>query len=131
MFAWLKRWRAPEVPLTGAPAVRRLKSYQAGSGYVYQYVYRGQRRKGRDVEYVFDSSADRKTWFPVSITVPDSSVAGWEHDHRRTLTGTERYAVAKLALMARFDEAEAPGLLREPITVSDPAARQILATLGI
>ena len=131
MFEWLKRRREPDLPLTGAPAVRRLKSYQAGSGYVYQYVYRGQRRKGREVEYVFDSSADRKTWFPVSITVPDSSVAGWEHDHQRTLTGTERYAVAKLALIARFDETEAPGLLREPITVSDPAARQILATLGI
>lgn len=131
MFAWLKRRRAPALPLTGAPAVRRLKNYQAGTGYVYQYVYLGQRRKGREVEYVFDSSADRKTWFPVSITVPDSALTGWEHDQRRALTGAERYAVAKLALMARFDEAEAPGLLREPVLVTGAAARQILANLGI
>ena len=31
------------LPLTGAPAVRRLKSYSAQSGYVYQYFYEGQR----------------------------------------------------------------------------------------
>ncbi len=131
MFAWLKRKRAAEVPLTGAPEVRRLKTYQAASGYVLQYAYLGQRRQGKEVEYVFDSCADRKTWFPVSITVPDSSVNGWERDHRRTLSATERYAVAKLALMARFDEVEAPGVLREPVGVSESAARDILATLDI
>lgn len=131
MFGWLKHRRAAEIPLTGAPSIRRLKSYQANSGYVYQYVYLGQRRKGREVEFVFDSSADRKTWFCVSITVPDNSVRGWEEEHSRTLTGTERYAIAKLALMARFDEVEAPGILRDPVTVSEAAAREILVTLDI
>ena len=53
------------VPLTGAPAVRRLKSYSAQSGYVYQYFYEGQRpfRSGGEsgVEFVFTLSADRKS----------------------------------------------------------------------
>jgi len=131
MFDWLKHRRGADIPLTGAPPVRRLKSYQANSGYVYQYVYLGQRRKGREVEFVFDSSADRKTWFCVSITVPDSAVSGWEREYSRTLNGTELYAIAKLALMARFDEVEAPGILREAVTVSEATAREILATLDI
>ena len=53
-------------PLTGAPAVRRMKSYSAQSGYVYQYFYEGQRpfRSGGEsgIEFVFTVSADRKAF---------------------------------------------------------------------
>jgi len=52
-----------EAPLTGAPAVRRQKTYSAESGYVYQYYYEGQRPASRDgssgIEFVFNVSADR------------------------------------------------------------------------
>ena len=54
--------------LTGAPPVRRMKSYSAQSGYVYQYYYEGQRlfRHGPDhgTEFVFSLSPDRKAGTP-------------------------------------------------------------------
>ena len=34
-------------PLAGAPPVRRLKTYSARSGYVYQYRYQGSRPSSR------------------------------------------------------------------------------------
>src|SRR5438067_10287353 len=91
-----------EAPLTGAPSVRRLKTYSAQSGYVYRYHYEGQRpfRSGGEsgTEFVFSISADRKTWRPTGVLLGDSAVAGWESAHARELSGTERYAVAKMAL---------------------------------
>src|SRR5207302_5733890 len=60
-------------PLTGAPPVRRLKTYSAQSGYVYQYYYEGHRdfRSGGEsgTEFVFQISADRKTWDATSVLV--------------------------------------------------------------
>ena len=43
------------VPLSGAPPIRRLKTYSAQSGYVYQYFYEGQRplRGEAGTEFVF------------------------------------------------------------------------------
>ena len=61
-------------PLSGAPAIRRMKTYSAQSGYVYQYFYEGQRPlRGAEggTEFVFSVSADRKTWHPVSVLVGD------------------------------------------------------------
>src|ERR1017187_5582978 len=86
------------LPLSGAPAVRRLKSYSAQSGYVYQYFYQGQRpfRGGgeRGLEFGFTASADRRTWHPVSVLVAEGAVRAWEQAHAHPLSSTERYAVA-------------------------------------
>src|SRR5512140_2137766 len=86
-------------PLSGAPAVRRLKTYSAQSGYVYQYFYAGWRpyRHGSESgsEFVFDVSADRKTSCDLSVFVNDAAVAAWESRHGRTLTANERYAISK------------------------------------
>src|SRR5215471_7559985 len=99
-------------PLTGAPAVRRLKSYSAQSGYVYQYFYEGQRpfRSGGEsgIEYVFTVSADRKTYHPVSVMVMEAALAAWEQTHERALSSTERYAIGKMALFQAFDERGTP-----------------------
>jgi hypothetical protein len=52
-----RRFFAPKpVPLSGAPAIRRMKTYSAQSGYVYQYFYEVQRP---GTEFVFSVSADR------------------------------------------------------------------------
>ncbi len=50
------------LPLTGAPAVRRMKTYSAQSGYVYQYYFEGYRPLPVEsgVEFVFQISSDRK-----------------------------------------------------------------------
>src|SRR4051794_774982 len=104
-----ERFRRPtKAPLTGAPAVRRLKTYSAQSGYVYQYFYTGQRpyRDGPEsgTEFVFDISADRKTSHAISVFVGDTAAQAWEETHGRTLIGNERYAIAKMALFQAFDE---------------------------
>src|ERR1700704_2041847 len=107
MFDW---FRKKDAPLTGAPAVRREKTYSAESGYVYQYFYEGQRaakrQSGSGTQFVFHVSADRKSSFPVSVFVSDSALEVWETEHDRTLSSTERYAVAKMALFQAFDQRE-------------------------
>ena len=136
MFDWLKRLgkQAP-APLTGAPAVRRQKTHSALSGYVYQYYYEGQRPSATDgeeaTEFVFDVTADRKASYPVSVFVPQPAVKAWERSHGRNISGTERYAIAKMALFQAFDERENPEKMREPVTVDEVAVESILATLEI
>src|SRR5258708_37937535 len=80
-------------PLTGAPTVRRQKTYSAQSGYVYQYYYAGQRASDAEpaTEFVFDVSADRKTSNPISVLVLNEAVDAWQRQHGRELTSAERY----------------------------------------
>jgi hypothetical protein len=122
-------------PLTGAPAVRRLKSYSAQSGYVYQYFYEGQRpfHSGGEsgAEFVFTVSADRKTFHPVSIVVAEGALRGWEQAHARELSSTERYAVSKMALFQAFDERATPGLMKREVRVRAADVAAILETLGL
>lgn len=132
MWEWLRRRPAP---LTGAPQVRRQKTYSAQSGYVYQYHYEGQREaaRGRErgAEYVFEVTADRKTSFPVSVFVGSEALAVWEQRHGRALTATERYAIAKMALFVAFDEREHPRQMREEVRVRPADVEAILERLGI
>src|SRR6266849_4834204 len=98
MFGWIRKKTAP---LTGAPAVRRQKTYSAESGYVYQYFYEGQRPAERDgspgAQYVFSVSSDRKASVPVSVFLSEEALGIWQTGHDRQLGSTERYAVAKMA----------------------------------
>jgi hypothetical protein len=132
MFDWLRK---KEVPLSGAPVVRRQKTHSAESGYVYQYFYEGQRAAKRDgaagTQYVFNVSADRKSSFPVSVFISDKALAEWQADHGRQLGSTERYAIAKLALFQAFDQRESPAAMSEEICVSDADVAAFLATLDI
>jgi hypothetical protein len=121
--------------LTGAPAVRRQKTYSAQSGFVYQYYFEGRRpyarASQRGAEYVFDVSADRKTSFAVSVLVSDDAVAQWEARHGRSLTSTERYAIAKLSLFQAFDERPRPELMREIILARHADVEAILESLDL
>ena len=53
--------------------VRRIKSYSAENGYVYQYqfqdVHPAQRDTAKGNEFIYYVSADRKTMFPIRIFV--------------------------------------------------------------
>ena len=126
-------FRKKPAPLTGRPAVRRQKTYSAQTGYVYQYFYEGYRASAgeRGTEYVFDVSADRRTSAPVSVLVSDAAVESWQKETARTLSGTEKYAVAKMALFQALDERAAPEALREPVRVRPADIQAILATLNI
>jgi hypothetical protein len=123
MWDWLKKrnMAAAPVTLTGAPEVRRMKTYSAQSGYVYQYVFQGQRDREWDgekgTEYVFDVSADRKTWMPVGVFVAEASLRSWEQAEGRDLSRPQQFAIAKIALFQAFDEREKPEQMRELVRV--------------
>jgi hypothetical protein len=136
MWNWLRRkGERGQTPLTGAPAVRRLKTYSAGSGYVYQYYFDGSRAAERNrlagMEYVFQVSATRRDYFPVSIFLPARSVSGWQDESGRWLSDTERYAVAKMALLAAFDARENPAGMAADVIVTAADAEAILADLDL
>jgi hypothetical protein len=121
--------------LAGAPAVRRMKTYSAQSGYVYQYFYEGHRdyRISGDagIEYVFSVSADRKTWSEISVMVGQAAVHDWEQRHSRELSPTERYAISKIALFQAFDERAEPSSMKDPVLVRPADVEAIVETLGL
>jgi hypothetical protein len=126
-------FRRKRVPLTGAPAVRRLKTYSAQSGFVYQYFYLGHRATHEDgggTEFCFDVSADRKTSVEVAVIVADAAVRAWEQAHGRTLINNERYAAAKMSLFQAFDE-RPPERMSEPVYVRAADLEAIIAMLGL
>lgn len=92
--------------------VRRVKSYSAANGYVYQYCfYEGNRtiyEGGPAGEFVYAVSADRKTTFPLRIIVRQSVLQSWAAANGRVLTSSEEYAVAKMRLLQAFDEGSVP-----------------------
>ena len=130
---WRSWFARKPSPLTGAPAVRRQKTYSARTGYVYQYFYEGQRAAHPQpgAEFVFDVSADRKTSTPVSVFVLESAVEAWQREHGRALASTELYAVAKMALFQAFDERADPAAMRGAVRVDAGAVADILRTLEI
>ncbi|HVP48513.1 MAG TPA: hypothetical protein VMT32_18085 [Bryobacteraceae bacterium] len=130
MFRWFSKKAGP---LSGAPAVRRQKTYSAQSGYVYQYFYEGHRPMAapRGTEYVFNVSPDRKSSSQVSVFVTDDVMLSWQQESGRTLSATEQYAIAKMALFQAFDERETPEAMRMAVHVGPGDVRAILASLNI
>jgi len=112
-----------------------MKTYSAQSGYVYQYFYEGHReyRAGGDggAEFVFSVSSDRKTWHETAVLVSDAGVLAWQQSHARELSGTERYALAKIALFQAFDERGEPALMREAVKVRPSDIDGIVEALGL
>lgn len=104
----------------------RLKTYSAESGYVYQYYF-AERRGGC---YVFQVSADRRSYRPVSVLLNEEAVTGFERAHGRLLNATERYAVVKLALFRAFDEHPGPGAPPGPVSVGAEEIERAAETLG-
>jgi hypothetical protein len=133
MPAWLDRlFSRPGAPaLRGAPAARRLKTYRAASGYVYHYYYLGFREAGLATEHMFETSGDRKEWFLVSVAVEEEAVRAWEAAHGRELNATERYAAAKMALFAAFDERARPVEMRAGVRVTAETIEGALGPLDL
>jgi hypothetical protein len=92
--------------------VRRMKTYTAQTGYVYQYYFVGKRPAMAEApeapatEYVYDVTKDRQTFFAVSIFLREHAVRSWAGSHGRELTEAEQYAIGKMALFGGFDEIE-------------------------
>ena len=93
-------------------AVRRIKSYSAANGYVYQYYFYEVNRVSLDGEaageFVYAISADRGTSFGLRIFVMQVALDAWAAANGRALTSSEEYAVAKMRLFQAFDEGVVP-----------------------
>ena len=98
-------------------AVRRVKSYSAANGFVYQYFFFEVNRiadeNGPAGEFVYAVSSDRKTTVGLRIVVRQSALAAWAETNGRELTSSEEYAVAKMRLFQAFDENSVPPNLVE------------------
>lgn len=112
-----------------------MKTYSAQSGYVYQYFYKGHRgyseASDSGTEYVFHVSSGRQEWYSISVFVGEEAVRGWQEEHARTLSATECYAVAKLALFQAFDERAEPERMKEPVLVHRSDMDGMIETLGL
>jgi hypothetical protein len=90
--------------------VRRVKTYTAQTGFVYEYYFVGKRAAlagdpfAPSTEFIFDVSSDRKTVFAVSIFLPPRALHEYTAERGRTLSEPEQYAAVKLRLMQAFDE---------------------------
>jgi hypothetical protein len=136
MWKWFRKQReSADQPLTGSPSHRRLKTYTAGSGYVYEYYYEGyrvaQRGEWTGAEHVFSVSADRKRWFPVPVFLPDNATAEWERENGRDLDSTERYAIVKMSLFQAFDDRDHPSEMEGDVLIDPKDIPEILTQLGL
>jgi len=120
-------------------AVRRVKSYSASNGYVYQYCFyevnRVTHEGGPAGEFIYSISADRKTSFLLRIVMLQSALEAWAKSNGRTLTSSEEYAVAKMRLFQAFDEGEvpvaAPGAEELRLLVDESRLENLLRMLDI
>ncbi len=120
-------------------AVRRVKSYSAADGYVYQYYFFEGNRAQRDGrpggEFTYVISADRRSTFPFKIFVRQSALDAWAKRNGRSLTSSEEYAVAKMRLFQAFDEGsvQAPpeGQQAREVVVDESNLEDLLGKLGI
>ena len=120
-------------------AVRRVKSYSAADGYVYQYYFfegnRAQRHGRPGGEFTYVISADRRSAFPFKIFVRQSALDAWAKRNGRSLTSSEEYAVAKMRLFQAFDEGSAQvppeGQQAREVVVDESNLEDLLGKLGI
>jgi hypothetical protein len=116
-------------------AVRRVKSYSAATGYVYQYYFyeveKVRRGASSGTEYTYMVSVDRQHVFPVHIFVQQDAVKKWSARAGQQLTGTEEYAIAKMRLFQAFDEIEGLAGKTPDLTVDDSNLETLLSQLDL
>jgi hypothetical protein len=120
---------AEKPELTGAPARMRVKTYSSESGYVYLYVYRGQRADEGGTSFVFslNREAGRRQ---VEIFAGTEAIREWERKDGRTLRTTEIYGVAKLAFFEFLDREDA-WEQQTPVSLTATDIERHLGTLGL
>ena len=115
--------------------VRRVKSYSAATGYVYQYyfyeVQKTRRGFSSGTEYVYMVSVDRKKVFPLRIFVRADAAEKWGSTAGRPLTGTEEYAAAKMRLFQALDEIEEIESRKPELVIDDSNLADLLSQLDL
>jgi hypothetical protein len=120
-------------------AVRRVKSYSAANGYVYQYCFYEVNRvveEGRPAgEFIYAVSVDRKSTFGLRILVFRAALEAWARSNGRPLSSSEEYAVAKIRLFRAFDENEVPAAAESArhisLVVDESNLEEMLQALNI
>jgi hypothetical protein len=126
-------------PMPRPDTVRRVKSYSAADGFVYQYYFfegnRAQQGGSPGGEFTYVISADRRSAFPFKIFVKQSALDAWAKQNGRPLSSSEEYAVAKMRLFQAFDEGavQAPPEGKQPheVVVDESNLENLLGQLGI
>lgn len=117
--------------------VRRLKTYTADTGLVYQYYFVGKREalpgatEVPATEYVFDVTADRATTYAISIYVCSEALDAWTTAHQRSLTEAERYAAAKMRLLRGLDELEDIAASERRFLLTSENVEEVVEVLGL
>jgi hypothetical protein len=117
--------------------VRRVKTYTAQTGYVYEYYFVGKRPAlpgeplAPAAEYIFDVSSDRKSIYAVSIFLSEGAVVRFSSEHRRALSDPEQYASAKLRLLQAFDEVPDMFQNGRRLVIDAESLAQLLASVGV
>ena len=123
--------------MSASPPLRRVKTYTAESGYVYQYYFVGKREalppEPAATEFIFDVTRDRKTMFAFSIFMRREALAAWQTERGRPLTEPEQYAAAKLRLLKAFEEIGAQDLKTQSrhFVVDAANVSDLLAEIGL
>jgi hypothetical protein len=120
-------------------AVRRVKSYSAADGFVYQYYFfesnRAKRGSSPGGEFTYVVSVDRQSAFPFKIFVHQSALESWAAQNGRALSSSEEYAVAKMRLFNAFDEGAVQASPQEEppreVVVNESNLEELLGQLGI
>ena len=131
--------RSNNSPMARPDAVRRIKTYSAADGYVYQYYFfegnRAQRSGSPGGEFTYIISADRQANFPFKIFVKQAALEAWATENGRPLTSSEEYAIAKMRLFQAFDEglvkASSAGQQPGEVYVDEVNLEDLLGQLGI
>jgi hypothetical protein len=118
-----------------SPVVRRIKTYTAETGLVYQYYFVGKRpfpgNENAGTEYIFDATPDRHTMYAVTVLLEVEAVSAWGEAHGRALTDTEQYAAAKLRLLRAFDETPDMAVCVRRFAISADLLEEILEGIGL
>ncbi len=114
---------------------RRVKSYSAATGLVYQYYFLETQKSRRGLhggtDYVYMVAVDRSAAFPLRVFVRRDAIREWSKKSGREMTGTEEYAAAKMRLFQAFDEVEDLASARPDLTVDDANLEALLAQLDL
>lgn len=115
--------------------VRRVKTYSAENGRVYQYQFHDVHPAAKEGmngrEYVYYATSDRKTMHPVKVFVSPEGIQKWSAATGRTLNSTEEYAVAKMRLFEGFDDGLATEGGQTTLIIDEKNIGGLLEKLGL
>lgn len=97
--------------LRSIPTVRRLKTYQAETGFTWSYYYDGYRNETepqRAQAFVFTMLGGNRPPQQATIVVPESALEGMRAQTGSTASSREIYALAKMHLFSMLDSEECP-----------------------